>query len=205
MSLSISAADTSTIRLFDGVLLAWLALWLVVGGWTGVVLWQLADLGDTVSSSGGAIASAGEALESLDQVPVVGDRPAELGREAQTTGADIRARGQEVKGQLRQLSILIGLAVALIPTTPVLGLYLPLRVARRREVRALARSLRQHGDDPELDRFLAERALRSLPHHVVHRLVDDPVTAIAEGRARPLADAELDRLGLSRRSGRRDA
>lgn len=201
MGLSMRAADTATVRLFDGVLVAWLLLWLVVGGWTGVTLWQLAELGDTVTSSGRAIASAGEALESLEEVPVVGERPAELGRETLATGTEIQARGQEIKGQVRQLSILLGLAVALIPTTPVLGLYLPLRLSRRRETQALARSLRDHGDDPALDRFLAERALRTLPYDVVHGLVGDPVTAMEDGRTRPLADAELARLGLSRRGG----
>lgn len=201
MSLSMRAADSATIRLFDAVLLAWLVLWLVVGGWTAWSIWDLAELGDTVTASGEAIGSAGEALQAIGEVPVVGERPGELGQETVATAEDIRARGQEVKGQLRQLAVLLGLAVSLIPTTPVLGLYVPLRLSRRREVQAVETSLRAHGDDASFDRFLAERALQSLPYDAVHRLVGDPVGALEGPGARRLADAELDRLGLSRHGG----
>ena len=135
MGLSLRTADQSTIRLLDGLVIFWLVLWLVVGGWSGHTIWQLSDLGDTVTSSGQAIGSAGEALEAVGGVPVVGERPAELGREVSTTGAEIELRGQLVKSQLRQLALLLGLAIALMPTTPVFGLYLPLRLSRRRSVR----------------------------------------------------------------------
>lgn len=198
MALSVRTADESTIRLLDGAVVAWLILWLVVAGWSAYTVWELADVGDTVTTSGAAITSAGEALESLREVPVVGERPAELGGEAARAGADIEARGQEVKGQLRQLSILLGLAVALIPTTPVVGLYAPLRSARERERRAIAQVLQGSGADAGFDRYLAERAVRHLPWSEVRRLVDDPWQAVLDGRHRQLADAELARIGLSR-------
>ncbi|WP_435746146.1 hypothetical protein [Nocardioides sp. SYSU DS0663] len=132
----------------DAGVVAWTVLWLVIGGWTGFTIWQLAELGDTVTASGEAIGSAGQALQSLDDVPVVGDRPAELGRETVTTADSIRERGQVVKGQLRQLAILLGLAIALIPTTPIVGLYGPLRLSRRREDRSSVPTPRQPGDEP---------------------------------------------------------
>ncbi len=199
MSQPIRTADESTIRLLDGMLIAWLVLWLAVGIWSGYTIWQLSELGDTVSTSGRAIGSAGEALQSLESIPVVGERPGELGREAVTAGAGIDARGQEVESQLRQLSVLLGLAICLIPTTPVAGLYLPLRLGRRREVRSLRASLLQHEGDAGFDRYLAERALRTLPYADVQALVGDPWLAIDQGRSRVLADAELSRLGLSPR------
>jgi hypothetical protein len=198
MSQPIRTADSSTIRLLDGILVAWLAVWLTVGIWSGYTIWHLSDLGDTVSSSGRALGSAGEALQSLGSIPVVGERPGELGRQTVTTGAEITLRGQEVKGQLRQLSLLLGLAICLIPTTPVVGLYLPLRLSRGREVNGLRRALRDHGDDEGFDRYLAERALRNLPYADVQALVGDPWRAISEGRSRELADAELARLGVRR-------
>lgn len=193
----LSTADSSTVRLFDGLVGFWLVLWLIIGGWTGWTIWELSVLGDTVTSSGEAIGTAGDALVDLAGVPVIGDDTAQVGQEVAGAGVDIADRGQSVKSQLRQLAILLGLAIAVMPTTPVLGLYLPLRSARRREVAALRTSLQKHGDDPRLERYLAERAVRTLPFDEVESLVGDPWRALQEGNTRPLADAELRRLGLS--------
>lgn len=198
MDLTIRTSDASTVRLLDGLVAFWFVLWLVVGGWSGYTIWQLSELGDTVTQSGESITSAGDALQALGGVPVVGERPLELGKETSTTGADIAERGQEVKSQLRQLSLLLGLAIALMPTTPVAGLYLPQRLARRRDLRSLEQALRTADSAATLDRYLAERAVRSMPYAEVTGLVGDPWRAIDEGRARPLADAELARVGLRR-------
>jgi len=208
MDLTIRTSDAATIRLLDGLVVFWFVLWLVVGGWSGYTIWNLSDLGDTVTESGESIQSAGEALEALGGVPLVGERPLELGREASATGVDIAQRGQQVESELRQLSLLLGLAIALMPTTPVLGLYIPQRLARRRDLKSLSRALRSSGSHSEsgsdsesaatLDRYLAERAIRSLPYASVHALVGDPWRALDDGRSRPLADAELARVGLRR-------
>ena len=200
MRSTLSTADISTLRLLDGLAGFWLALWLVIGAWTGVTIWQVSDLGDTVTSSGTAINTAGDALVSLGGVPVIGDNTAKVGNQVAGAGTDIADRGQQVKGQLRQLALLLGLAIAIMPTTPVLGLYVPLRHGRRREVAALRRSLRQHGDEPAFERHLAERAVRTLPYDEVEALVGDPWRALEDGNTRPLADAELHRLGISRES-----
>jgi hypothetical protein len=198
MDLSIRTSDESTIRLLDGLVAFWFVLWLVIGGWSGYTIWQLSELGDTVTSSGNAIGSAGEALEAVGGVPVVGERPAELGRQVSATGDDVAVRGQQVKSQMRQLSLLLGLAIALMPTTPVLGLYVPLRVGRRREADELRRTLDHPGGDDAVDRYLAERAVHTIPFPTLHGIEEDPWRAIEEGRTRRLADAELSRLGVRR-------
>lgn len=139
IDVTLRTTDDSTLRVLDGVVVAWVLLWLVVGAWSGYSTWQLADLGDTVTTSGGAIESAGQALQSLGAVPVVGEEPAALGAEVAATGAEVASRGQEVKSQLRQMAILLGIAIAVMPTTPVAGFYVPLRLARRREVTPVPR------------------------------------------------------------------
>jgi hypothetical protein len=197
MDLNVRTADQSTIRRLDGLALLWVVLWVVIGGWTGYTLWQLSGLGDTVTTSGRAIGSTGDALESLGSVPVVGDRTAELGSEVVAAGDDVARRGQEVESQLRQLSVLLGLAIVLLPATPVLGLYLPLRMARQREV-AEVRRLLSSTPGRVADRHLAERAVRRLPPTTVQEIDPDPWAALAEGRTRSLADAELERMGLRR-------
>ncbi len=199
MDLNVRTADEPTIRRLDGLVLFWLVLWLVIGGWVGYTLWQVSYVGDTVTASGRAIGSSGDALESLGGVPVVGDRTAELGSEAIAAGEDIALRGQEVQAQLRQLAVLLGLAIVLLPASPVLGLYLPLRNARRRDIEEVRDLLGSSSDDGIVDRFLAERAVRRLSPRAVQRIDSDPWKALADGHTRSLADAELQRLGLQRR------
>lgn len=184
-------------RLLDSLVMFWLVLWLVVGAWSGWTIWQLSELGDTVTRSGEALQVAGAALQDIGEIPVVGERPGELGAEVVPAATDIAERGQVVKGQLRQLALLLGISIVAIPTTPVVGLYLPLRMARRREIARIRGSLGAH-DDPLLDRYLAERALGALPYATVRALSSDPWADVAQGRVRTLADAELDRLGIVR-------
>ena len=106
-----------------------MALWLVLGSWTAVEVWRLADLTRTVADSGVALDEAGTALESLGAVPVVGGRSAELGGQVRTTAADIVAGADRARGSMRRLAVLIGLATALVPTVPVVAVH---HVLRRR-------------------------------------------------------------------------
>lgn len=122
-------AGQSTVRLLDSLLLLWTVFWVVVGVWTGITLWQFSELGDTVSSTGEAVTSTGEALEGLGAVPVIGEGPGELGTEITAAGADVVARGQEAQSQLRQLAVLLGLAIALMPTSMLAAVYWTFRRA----------------------------------------------------------------------------
>ncbi len=189
------AADHQSLKLLDAAVLFWVVLWCVLGVWTGVTLWSASDVGDTISSSGRSLSSVGDGLQSLGGVPVVGEQPAAIGEDLQTSAQDIAVRGGEVKGQLRQLGVLLGIAVVGIPVTPILGLYLPLRVRRGREVAAIRRQLAQHSDDPAFERYLADRARASLPYESVATLDPSPAHSDVDRR---LADAELARLGITR-------
>ncbi len=198
MRAAIRTTDEATIRLLDGLVMFWVALWLTIGVWSAVTIWQASDIGDTITNSGQALESAGAALGKIGSIPVIGDE-GDLGKEVVTTAANISERGQEFKGDLRRLAVMLGLSIMFMPTTPVVGLYFPLRLARRREVAEIRRALDQHGDDPQLDRHLAERALNNLPFMAVLSLGSSPAHEISDGDARTLADAELARLGLRRR------
>lgn len=201
IDVTLRTTDETTVRTLDGLVVAWIVLWLVVGGWFAYSTWHLADLGDTVTTSGGAIESTGRALESLAGVPVVGDKPAELGAEVAATGAEVSTRGQEVKAQLRQTAVLLGIAIAVMPTTPIVGLYLPLRLARRREVAAMRKALTDFDGQPAFERYLAEQALRTMPFATVRSVLDASGSDAppVEPWVRTLADTELARLGLRRR------
>ncbi|CAN5436551.1 hypothetical protein BH18ACT8_BH18ACT8_09690 [soil metagenome] len=197
MRLSVQTADVATVRRLDSMVMFWVVLWLAVAIWSGYTIWQVSHIGDTITNSGSALDAAGRALETVGQVPVVGSRPAELGEQVVATATEVAARGQAVEARLRRLEVLLGVSIAVMPNAPVLGLYLPQRLARRRELAELRRALTRHGRDPMMDRYLAERAIRLLPYTTIRAITPDPWDDIAAGRAERLADAELARLGLS--------
>ncbi|CAN5780484.1 hypothetical protein BH20ACT6_BH20ACT6_21830 [soil metagenome] len=196
MTGTVRTADESTVRVLDGLVAFWLVLWLVMGAWTGYTMWQLSAMGDTLASSGEALDSAGTALEALSDVPVVGDRTAELGQQVVKTAGDVTSSGADFKSRFRVLSLLIGVSIAAIPTTPVVGLYLPLRWARRRDLADLRRALAHDGNDPRLRRYLAHRALTGMPYSALTQISADPWRDVDTGDTDALAAAELRRLGL---------
>ena len=101
---------------------AWCALWLVVGIWTGYELWQLGELGGAVAETGRALGSAGDALQGLGSTPLVGDRTEELGAEVASSSANIVTEAEGAQGSLRQLAVLLGLTVSLVPSVPAVAL-----------------------------------------------------------------------------------
>lgn len=194
----VRTADESTVAWFDRLATFWVALWLVVGAAAAVTVWQIADLGDTISSSGEALQTAGKALTDIAGVPVVGDKAGELGGQVTATSADVSASGQDVKSQLRRLAVLLGIVITLMPILPVLGLYLPARLARRREIEQIGAALAREDDVTQIDRLLAERALEHLSFSDLAQVSADPRDDISKGQTRSLADAELRRLGMVR-------
>ena len=188
--------DQQTLRLFDGLVAFWLVLWLVVGVWTGYSVWQLSELGTTVVQSGRAIDNAGQALEGLGRIPVIGERPAEFGTQLQSTAAEIVERGVETRHNLRRLSVLLGVSIVGVPTTPVVMLYAPLRWRRRQEEQAARRFVAAHAGDPELEALLARRATATVPYSQLLQVTGE---SLGDNVASRLAAAELARLGLARR------
>jgi hypothetical protein len=189
--------DSASLRVLDAVVALWVVLWLVLAGWTAYSVWVLADLGQTMTTAARALDSAGRGLQDLAAVPLVGDRPADLGEEVRATAAQVAGNGAAIDGQVRRLALLLGIALFFIPVTPVLGLWAPLRLARRRELRDLRRAVVRHGDDPGLRRHLANRAVHRLPYATLRTVSDDPYRDLDQGRWDRLAALELERLGLA--------
>lgn len=115
---------------WSGAVAAWCALWLVVGGWTGFELWQLGDLGGAVAETGRSLGAAGEALEGLGSTPLVGERTEEIGAQVTSSAQDIVREAEGARGSLRQLAVLLGLTVTLVPSVPAV---VALSVVGRRE------------------------------------------------------------------------
>ena len=188
----------------DACVALWVVTWIVMAIVVASKLQGLAELSDTVGTVGGAAETSGAALGALGELaPAPFDEalsgilsgPAaeiqEAGRSAQESGASSRER-------IETLTALLGLSIALIPSLPLLGTYLPARVGRAREARAIEWALRASGNDPAFQEFLARRAAQSLPYRRLREVSREPWRDLATGRFDRLAGAELERLGVSR-------
>lgn len=188
--------DGRTMRLLRLGFVAWAVVWFVIAGVTAYELYVLRDLGSTLGRTGVAVSTTGKALEALAGIPIVGSEVGALAHQVQAAGASAVASGRADRSSTTDLAVLIGVAIALIPSLPVLGLYLPLQAAWRRERRAIARALRERGDDPLLEEYLARRAVSNLPYAELRAITTQPWRDLQGGRWHALADAELARLGL---------
>jgi hypothetical protein len=181
-------------RRLNFAVVIWAAFWIGLGSYTGYEVNALRTLSATVVKAGKATASTGHALAAIGGIPLVGGRVSSLAAQAVAAGRSAEASGASSRSTIDRLAILLGLAIGLIPTVPLLSLYLPLRISWRRDRKAVRRAVEQWDGEPELEDFLARRALAHLPFAELRRLGQDG-TAGSENRS-ALAAAELRRLGL---------
>lgn len=175
----------------------WTVAWIAVGVVVAVELQGLGDLSDTVVSVGRAAEASGAALGLLGNLPVIGgavDFPAdqiqEAGRSAQVTGESSREN-------IDALTVLLAPTVGLMPSLPLLALYLPARLGRVREARAVESARDSAAGDPGFEELLARRAAVTLSYRQLAEVTPEPWRDLAAGRFERLARAELERLGLN--------
>jgi sensor c-di-GMP phosphodiesterase-like protein len=131
------------VRLIDVALVTWVIAWIGLGVAIGIEMHRLADLSNTVSVDGRAIDSVGTSLTSLSDLPVVGNVAARAGRQAQQAGQSAITSGQSSKVAIGMLSVLLAIAVALLPSVPMLAVYVPWRLNRQRGAQALQTAVRE--------------------------------------------------------------
>jgi hypothetical protein len=190
---------TWDIRTLDVVVTLWVVAWIGMGAEVGRDVHQLTDVPRTLDSTGRALGDVAGSLERLAGLPVVGSQIGPLASRARGQARSIQATGRATDRSVRELSVLLGIAVALAPTAPLLALYVPLRVSQAREARAFRRTIRGGAFDPVFEEFLARRAAENLPYHRLRAVSTDPWRDIQDGAFTALADAELRRVGVSRR------
>lgn len=183
----------------DAALAIWVAAWIGLGVAIGINVHNLTHLSHTVITEGRAVESVGHTLRSLGGAPFVGGEISDAGHRVEAAGASAVYGGQSSTSSIRTLSILLAIAVALLPSVPVFGFYVPLRVKRSREARALRRAVREHGDERDFQSFLAHRAIGSLDYWRLRELSAAPWAGLENGDCEALAAAELRRLGIDPR------
>ena len=180
----------------------WMVVWLVVGGVTALQVRQLTEVSDSLVESADALDVAGTALQDIGRLPLGGERPEALGNQVRETAQEVDRAGTASRETVRTVSVLLGLALVLIPIVPVVAIYVPLRRAGDRERTAVKRALAGSPHDPLLEEFLAHRAVHHLPYDTLRHVTADPWGDLRRGAFRRLANAELTRLGLASRRRR---
>lgn len=173
--------------LIDLALIGWVIAWVVIGLEVGRQMREVSTLSDTVVLAGDAIEQTADLLGQLGRIPFVGGSFEELADRIGETGRSAQANAAASRESVEDLSVLLAVSIALIPSLPLGALYVPLRLRWRRERAAVRRALA--AGVPGLDEVLAERARHTLPLGKVLALGDD---------TKALAAAELKRLGLRR-------
>ena len=136
MGIAYPTPSVRLIRLLDLAVIVWVVGWLVLALFVAREVRDLRQLSDTVVVAGAAVEDTGDVVDSLATVPFVGERVGEVADEVRAAGRSAQASGRESRASIDDLSVLLALAIGLVPTLPLLVLYAPLRIAWSRDSRA---------------------------------------------------------------------
>lgn len=189
--------NTARLSGVDCVLGLWVIVWIGLGVAIGVKLSDLSGLSHTAILTGHAVQALGRSFAVLGGIPLVGGSLGGVASQVQAAGANIAGGGANSLSSIHALSVLLAIAVALLPSVPVFGFYLPVRLGLRREARALRQAVLDHGDDPAFRAFLARRAIDTIGYHRLQGITTMPWANVGgDGGTAELAAAELTRLGI---------
>ena len=181
-------------RVLPDLLVAlWCLAWLIAGTTVAANVREAAEAGDTLVAVGQAVQTTGNSIANID-LPLVGKKLGGPGRDIAQVGRETITAGRDQRAGTEDLASLLGWIVALVPTLPLLATYLPPRLRRERERRAIVRALK--ADPVGARRLLAHRALMNAPLDEVLAVSKDPLGEVDNGRSPQLAKLEADRLGL---------
>ena len=200
MGIAYPVPGAKVVRLLDLAVLVWMVGWVVLALLVGREVRDLRELSDTVVVAGVAVEDTGDLVDSLGSVPLVGGQVGQVAERVREAGRSAQASGHESRSSIDDLSVLLALAIGLVPTLPLLGLYAPLRIAWARDARSVRRALALHGSDPVVLELLARRALLTRPYEQIRAVTSDPFRDLEQGRFGPLAELELRRLGVKPRA-----
>lgn len=197
MGFAFPTAGVRLVRILDVAAVLWVVLWLVLALLVGREVRNLREISDTVVTAGAAVEQTGGLVRSLGSVPFLGDQVSHVADQVEAAGKSAQASGRDSRDSTDNLSVLLALSIGLIPTLPLLGLYLPLRWTWTRDSRAVRSALRRRPNDPLLVEFLARRAVTNFSYDRLLSVSEQPYRDLEEGRFAALAGLELERLGVT--------
>lgn len=183
----------------DMVAVAWTGAWITVAVLVGLDISRLNGLSTTLGLAGQALVTTGHGLKVLSHLPIVGKEVGKIAGNLVATGTHASSTAKGVSGSVHQLSYLLPIVIAVVPVVPTLAVYLPVRIQRIRDMRAVREAIEGASGSDHVERYLARRAVTMLPFHELRKVSVDPWRDLRSGRVRPLAEAELRRLGMDAR------
>ena len=123
--------DTTTKRLLDVILVAWSAIWILVGVAVYNEVRGLRTLAGTVAVAGRSLDDTADTLDAYASVPFVGGDLRQVARNARRTARSARVSAREGRDSVDDLARLLGVAVPAVAIGPLALAYALLRVRRR--------------------------------------------------------------------------
>jgi len=194
------AVSHRTLRTIDVMLVVWLLLWCAIGYTVGRTVNGLSGLSDGVIGAGQGVSDAAGALTDLTDVPLVGGSVEAIADRIDALGQGTVQKGEASKDLIFNLSLLLGLLIALAPSVPPIAVWLVIRTPLARDRRRVGRSL--DANERGLEGYLALRAATRYSYARISSVTTDPWGDLQAGRHDALASMELGRLGLTRRAAR---
>jgi hypothetical protein len=179
------------VRVFDVAIVVWTIAWVALAYAVATEIHALRALTVTVVAAGIAAEEAGRAAEALAETPLIGEDFERAGERAQNAGASAQESGATSARSVDRLSVLLGTAIGVLATVPILAVWIPLRLRRRRNVEALRRAVARHGEDEAFLRWLALRAAQRMPYARLVGGERPPWSEIGREETRRLARMEL--------------
>ena len=189
-----------TLRMIDVMLIVWLLLWCAIGYAVGHTVNGLSGLSDGVIGAGEGVSDAAGALTDLIEVPLVGGSVEAIADRIDALGQGTVQKAEASKDVIFNVSLLLGLLIALAPSVPPIAVWLVIRSPLARDRRRIGRSL--DADEAGLEGYLALRATTRYSYARISSVTTDPWGDLQAGRHSALAAIELGRLGLKRRAAR---
>jgi hypothetical protein len=122
-----TAPSRRTLRRLDIAAALTAATFVGLGVLAGLQLLRLTGLGSSLFDAAAALDQAGRAMAGLARLPIVGPTTGELADGVLQAAGRAQTAAADAVAAVRQLAVLVGVAIALIPMPLLLGAYLPLR------------------------------------------------------------------------------
>jgi hypothetical protein len=184
-----------TVRIIDIGLIIWLLVCLALGVAVTKRLNRLGTLGDGVISAGNGVNDAASALNGLRDTPLIGGTIGSIADKIVGIGDSTIAAGNTGKEAIWRAALTVGILLTLLPTLPLILIWLPIRISWGRERASVRAALA--ADEPGVREYLARQTVEMLKFRELRRISADPWSDVREGRFSDLAAIELGRLGLT--------
>jgi hypothetical protein len=179
--------------LVDLLVVAWAALWVLIGRFLFTLIGKLAEPGRRLEGAGSDLAgTASGAGSRVADVPLVGKYLEAPFGSLERVGQTLQEAGQTQQNTVHTLALWIGILVAALPILFVLFQW---GIRRRAWIQQATAAHLVRADAGNLQLF-ALRAIATRPLTELRLATDDPAGAYDSGNYAALAALELNELGL---------